>query len=108
MALFARYLTFLETYRLHLKITLHINNWFFNMYGVASVIVTATLLPLLGFVTVCLRFYTRIRLTATFVGIDDWLIAFSCLLVLGQGAAQIAGMIQKPLCAKQNESIEKG
>lgn len=78
------------------------------MYGVASMIVTAILLPLLGFVAVCLRFYTRIRLTTTFVGIDDWLIAFSCLLVLGQGAAQIVGMIQEPLCADQNESIEKG
>ena len=78
------------------------------MYGVASVIVTAILLPLLGFVAVCLRFYTRIRLTSMSVGIDDWLIAFSCLLVLGQGAAQIVGMILKPLRPNQNESIEKG
>lgn len=63
------------------------------MYGVASVIVTAILLPLLGFVAVCLRFYTRLRLTPTFVGIDDWLIAISCLLVLSQGAVQIAGAV---------------
>ena len=63
------------------------------MYGVASVIVTAVLFPLLGFVAVCLRFYTRVRLTPTFVGIDDWLIAFSSLLVLGHGAGQIVGMI---------------
>ena len=71
-------------------------------------IVAPILLPLLGFVAVCLRFYTRIRLTSTFVGIDDWLIAFSCLLVLGQGAAQIVGMVLKPLRPNQNESIEKG
>lgn len=71
-------------------------------------IVTAILLPLLGFVAVCLRFYMRIRLTSTFVGIDDWLIGFSCLVVLGQGAAQIVGMILKPLRPNQNESIEKG
>ena len=71
-------------------------------------IVTAILLPLLGFVAVYLRFYTRIRLTSTFVGIDDWLIAFSCLLVLGQGAAQIVGMMLRPGRSNQNESIEKG
>ena len=77
------------------------------MYGIASVIFTAILLPLLGFVAVYLRFYTRIRLTSTFVGIDDWLIAFSCLLVLGQGAAQIVGMIPRPIRPSQNQSIGK-
>ena len=66
------------------------------MYGVASVIVAAIVLPLLGVLAVCLRFYVRIRFTPTFVGIDDWLIAVSCVLVLGQGATQIAGMILKP------------
>ena len=59
------------------------------MYGVASLIATATVLPLLGFVAVCLRFYVRLRLKPTFVGIDDWLITFSCLLVFGQAAIQI-------------------
>lgn len=63
------------------------------MYGVASLIVTATVLPFLGLVAVCLRFYVRLRLTPTFVGIDDWLIAFSCLLVFAQGANQITGAV---------------
>lgn len=71
------------------------------MYGVASVIVTAIVLPLLGFVAVCLGFHVRIRLTPTFVGIDDWLIACSCFLVLGQGAMQIVGMIPEPLLPNQ-------
>ena len=61
------------------------------MYGVASVIVTATLLPLLGVVAVCLRFMVRLRLKPTFVGVDDWLIAFSTVLVLAQAAIQITG-----------------
>ena len=61
------------------------------MYGVASLIVTATVLPLLGLVAVCLRFMVRLRLKPTFVGIDDWLIAFSTVLVLAQGANQING-----------------
>ena len=72
------------------------------MYSVASVIVAAIVLPLLGVLAVCLRFYVRIRLTPTFVGIDDWLIAFSCFLVLGQGAMQIAGIILKPRPTDQN------
>ena len=62
------------------------------MYTVANVMGAATVLPLLGVLAVCLRFYVRIRLTPAFVGIDDWLIAFSCVLILGQGAMQIAGM----------------
>lgn len=61
------------------------------MYGVASLIVTATVLPLLGLVAVCLRFFVRLRLKPSFVGIDDWLIAFSCLLVFAQAATQITG-----------------
>ena len=70
------------------------------MYGVASVIATATVLSLLGFIAVCLRFYIRIRIVRTFVGIDDWLIAISCFLVLGQSACQIVGMIFKPFLSK--------
>ena len=61
------------------------------MYGVASLIVTAVLLPLLGVVAVILRFYVRLRLKPTFVGIDDWMIAFSCFIVCGLGANQIVG-----------------
>ena len=60
------------------------------MYGTTSIIVTAIVLPLLGLVAVCLRFYVRLRLKPTFVGIDDWLIAFSCLLVFAQASIQIS------------------
>ncbi|KAF6241044.1 hypothetical protein HO173_000838 [Letharia columbiana] len=76
------------------------------MYGVASFIVTAILFPLLGFLAVCSRFYTRIRLTPTFVGIDDWLIAFSCLLVLGQGASQIVGAVIGSLGRDNEPTVE--
>ena len=62
------------------------------MYGVVSTITTAILLPLLEFVFVCLRFYARIGLTPLSVGLDDWLIAVSCLLVIAQGAMQISGI----------------
>ena len=65
------------------------------MYGVASLIVTATALPFMGLVAVCLRFLVRLRLKRSFVGIDDWLIAFACVLVWVQGALQIAGETQK-------------
>ena len=71
------------------------------MYGVVSLIITATVLPLLGLVAVCLRFYVRLRLKPTFVGIDDWLVAFSCLLVLAQGANQINGKTRRHLTLRQ-------
>ena len=79
-----------------------------TMYGVPAVIVTAILLPLLGFVAVYLRIYTRFHLTSTYVGIDDWLSALSCLLVLGHGAAQIRGMILGSLYPNQSEPIGQG
>lgn len=63
------------------------------MYGVTSLMVTATVLPLLGVIAVCLRFYVRLRLKPTFVGIDDWMIAFSCVLVCALGANQVVGEI---------------
>lgn len=72
------------------------------MYGVTSVIVTAAVLPLLGLLAVCLRFYVRVRLTRTYIGIDDWLIAFSSFLVLSQGAMQIIGKILNSQFPYQN------
>lgn len=63
------------------------------MYDVSSLIVTAIILPLLGVVAVYLRLLIRLRLTDTFVGIDDWMIAFGCLLVCAQGAIQIVGTL---------------
>ena len=95
-----QYLAFPETYRLIPEEYLTYEEYFFKMYGVGSVIFAAIFLPLLGSVAVFLRFYTRRRLTNTFIGIDDWLIAFSCLLVLGQGAAQIVGGIPNLLVQK--------
>ena len=61
--------------------------------GIASVIATAIALPLLGSVAVCLRFYVRLRLKPTFVGIDDWLILVSSVLAWGQGANQVIASV---------------
>lgn len=61
-----------------------------TMYSVASIIVTAILLPLIGSAAVYLRFYIRLRLKPTFIGIDDWLILSSCIFVWAQGAMQVA------------------
>ena len=61
------------------------------MYNVNSLIVTAVIIPLLGVVAVALRFYVRLRLTPTYVGVDDWAIALSCLLVCGIAADIIVG-----------------
>ena len=61
------------------------------MYDVASLIATAIILPLLGFIAVVLRFYVRLYLKPTYIGIDDWLIAVAVVLVYGQAANQIVG-----------------
>ena len=60
------------------------------MYGIVSVISTAIILPLLGFAAVCLRFYVRLRVRPTYIGIDDWLILVSSVLVWGHAANQVA------------------
>ena len=61
------------------------------MYDVASLIVTATVLPFIALVALCLRFYVRLKLNPTYLGIDDWLIAIGFVFVCGQCANQIAG-----------------
>ena len=64
------------------------------MYGVTSLIVSAILFPLLGVAAVALRFYVRLRVKRTFIGLDDWMITFSCLLVCASGPAQVVGKIK--------------
>ena len=69
------------------------------MYNVASLIVTASVLLLLAFVALCLRFYVRLGLNHTkqgiwsdirdHIGIDDWLILIAFVFVCGQCANQI-------------------
>ncbi|KAL8816842.1 MAG: hypothetical protein Q9191_008257 [Dirinaria sp. TL-2023a] len=76
------------------------------LYGVTSLIVTATVLPFLGSVLVALRFYVRLRLKPTFVGIDDWLILFACVLVWGQGANQIVAAVIGELGRDNQKTVE--
>lgn len=73
-----------------------------TMYAVVTVIVPAILLPPLSSAAVYMRSYVRVHLTSTYVGIDDWLSGFSCVLVLGHGAAQIAGAV-KGVLGRDNE-----
>ena len=63
------------------------------MYDVAACITTAIVLALLSIFAVTLRFYVRLRTTRTFLGIDDWLILFSVVLVCGQMGNQIEGKL---------------
>lgn len=61
-------------------------------YNVASLLGTAIALPLLGVIAVILRFYVRLRLRPSYVGIDDWLIVLAVVLVVGHGVNQIICM----------------
>ena len=60
-------------------------------YGVDSLIGVAIALPLLGIIAVILRFYVRLYLKRDYLGVDDWLILASIILVCGQAAIQILG-----------------
>ena len=60
-------------------------------YGVESLLAVAIVLPLLGILAVALRFYVRLHLKRDFIGIDDWLILLSIILVCEQAAIQILG-----------------
>lgn len=53
------------------------------VYSVATLIVTAVVLPILGVAAVGLRYWVRLRLQPTFIGIDDYFIAIACLLACG-------------------------
>lgn len=64
-----------------------------KMYGVASLIAVGILLPLIGTLLVGLRFFVRLRLRPTFVGIDDWLILFACVLVWSQGVIEVIAAV---------------
>ena len=63
------------------------------MYSPTACITTAIVLPLLGLIAVCLRYWVRLRLHPSHVGPDDIFITIGCLLVCGMGALQVVGRI---------------
>lgn len=77
-----------------------------KMYGVASLIVIAILLPAIGTWCIGLRFYVRLRLKPTFVGIDDWLILVACFFVWGQAVIQIYSAIDGELGRDDEKTVE--
>ena len=64
-----------------------------GQYNESSLIGTAVALPILSIVAVILRFHVRLRLRRTFIGVDDWLILGSVLLVCGHGVMQILSVV---------------
>ena len=59
------------------------------MYGFAALISIATVLIVLAIIATCLRFYIRLVLKPDRIGVDDWLILVSCILMVGQVINQI-------------------
>ena len=66
-----------------------------NPYGASSLIGTAIALPVLSIIAVLLRFFVRLRMKRSYVGIDDWLILLSLILVCGQCVLQILGTLRR-------------
>ena len=46
---------------------------------------TSIALPILAVIATALRFFTRLRVRRTYVGIDDWLSLAALVLVCGHG-----------------------
>lgn len=61
-------------------------------YPPASIVAVSIILPLLALLAVFLRFYVRLRLQPSHIGIDDWLIVGAVILALADGANLAAGM----------------
>lgn len=55
-------------------------------YSPDSIIAVGIVLPTLALIAVCLRFYVRLRLAKTYIGLDDYLIAVAVVLCLADGA----------------------
>ena len=62
-------------------------------YGPPELIGTAIALPILSIIALVLRFYVRLRVRKTDIGIDDYLILIALPLVIGQNVIQILGRI---------------
>ena len=77
------------------------------MYSVPSLIATGVILPLLGVVTVCLRYWVRLRFSPSYIGIDDILIVVGVLFVCGMGAIQIGSAIQSDTSEETKETPER-
>ncbi|KAI9718493.1 MAG: hypothetical protein M1828_006676 [Chrysothrix sp. TS-e1954] len=59
------------------------------LYPVSSAISTAIIFLVLGAITLCLRFWVRLRMRPTYVGPDDYTVVIAFILVCGMCANQI-------------------
>ena len=55
-------------------------------YSPTSIIVVSVVLPVIALVAICLRFWVRLRVQPTYVGIDDWLILGAFIFMVGDAA----------------------
>ena len=62
-----------------------------NPYGVTSLIETAIALPILSLLAVFLRFYVRLHMRRSHIGVDDWLCLIAVVSFLGLAVMQIIG-----------------
>ena len=62
-------------------------------YSPPSIVAVAVALPLLALGAVCLRFYVRLRLHPTYIGIDDMLVFGAVILSMADGANLCVGKL---------------
>ena len=76
-------------------------------YDPTSIVVVSIVLPLLGVVAVCLRFWVRLRVAPTYLGIDDWLALAAVIFSMGDGANLALGnlILQESLETRRLTSV---
>lgn len=75
-----------------LNFSYHNYCWFImNPYGVTSLIETAIALPILSLLVVFLRFYVRLHMRRSHIGVDDWLCLIAVVSLFGLAVMQIIG-----------------
>ena len=60
-------------------------------YSPASIVTIGIILPLLALIAVILRFYLRLYIQSSYIGIDDCLIVAAVILVMADGANLAVG-----------------
>ena len=74
-------------------------------YPPSSIVAIGIILPLIALFAVILRFYLRLFIKPTYIGIDDWLILGAVILSMADGANLAVGMYSNSQMIEENKSL---
>lgn len=79
-----------------------------NPYGVTSLIETAIALPILSLLAVLLRFYVRLHMRRSHIGVDDWLSLIAVVTLFGLAVMQVIGRWNSSFLALAGKAEDAG